>query len=66
MNQVLKDYFEKTYLPGTGFDSLGDLLKDNTQVDVNARRTLIAHELRGIWQGIKDEKAPDRVNVKYI
>ncbi len=51
MNKI-KEYFEKEVLKGTCFDSLEDLEKDNTLVDVNAPRALIACNLIGVWRGL--------------
>jgi len=51
-NNKLKDYFEKIVLKGTCFDSLNELMEDRTLVDINAVRSLIAVELKGVWRGL--------------
>lgn len=50
--EELKRYFEEEYLKGTCFDSLEDLMKDKTLVQINAPRALIAVELMGVWKGL--------------
>lgn len=52
----LQKYFEERYLKHTCFDTLDELLKDNTLVDVNAVRALIAVELLGVWRGLNDKE----------
>ena len=58
--EELRKYFEEKYLKGTCFDTLEELLKDKTLVQVNAPRCLIAINLKGVWKGLqellKDEK----------
>lgn len=53
--EELKKYFEEKYLKGTCFDTLEDLLKDKTLVDINAPRALIAVNLLGVWRGLNDK-----------
>lgn len=48
----IKDYFEKEVLKNTCFDSLEELLKDRTLVEVNSPRALIACNLLGVWRGL--------------
>ncbi len=52
--QELIKYFEEKYLKNTCFDSLKDLLKDKTDIEVNIVRVLIAVELKGVWRGLND------------
>ena len=50
----LKKHFEEKYLEGTCFDTLEELLKDETSVQINAPRALIAVNLCGIWKGLQE------------
>ena len=51
----LQKYFEEKYLKGTCFDgSLKELLKDETNWQVNIVRCLIAVELKGVWRGLQE------------
>jgi hypothetical protein len=44
--------FEDNFLKHTCFGTLGEVLKDNTPVDSNAYRALLACQLVGTWQGL--------------
>ncbi|KKL87964.1 hypothetical protein LCGC14_1929420 [marine sediment metagenome] len=61
----LEKYFEEKYLKGTCFNSLKELEKDNTLVDVNAPRALIAVNLMGVWRGLQELKNK-AVIVEYL
>ncbi len=50
----LTKHFSDIYLKNTCFSSLDELLKDNTNVFVNAPRALIAVELKGVWRGLQE------------
>ena len=52
--EELKALFESKYLKHTCFDSLEELLKDRTNVRINAPRALIAVELKGVWRGLQE------------
>lgn len=52
---AIQDHFERKYLKGTCFDTLEELKKDKTLIQVNAPRALIAVELLGVWRGLNDE-----------
>lgn len=52
INVDLKEYFEKEVLKGSCFDTLEELMNDNTTVFVNAPRALIAVNLKGVWRGL--------------
>ena len=51
-NKELKEWFEERFLKHSCFDNLDELLKDRTNVLINAPRAIIAVELKGIWKGI--------------
>ena len=52
--EELKKLFEEKYLRGTCFKSFEELKSDNTTIDVNAVRALIALELKGVWRGLQE------------
>ena len=49
----LKAHFESHVLKHTCFDSLKDLQKDKTLLDVNAPRAMICVNLLGVWRGMQ-------------
>ena len=51
--QLIK-HFEEKYLQNTCFNSLDELLKDKTPLQINAPRALIACELKGVWRGLQE------------
>jgi len=62
----LKKLFEDKYLKGTCFDSLKELLKDHTNVEINAPRALIACNLEGIWRGLGElSKRTKSLKIKW-
>lgn len=53
LQKRLQAHFEQVVLKHTCFDSLKDLLKDKTLVQVNAPRAMIAVNLIGVWRGMQ-------------
>ena len=53
LERNLKAYFETEVLKHTCFDSLKDLRKDKTLVEVNMPRAMIAVNLLGVWRGMQ-------------
>ena len=49
---MIKKYFEMKILRNTCFNSLDELLKDETSCQINAPRALLACELKGVWRGL--------------
>lgn len=49
---ALEKLFEEKILKGTCFDTLVELQKDKTLVDINVVRAMIAVNLEGVWRGM--------------
>ena len=49
-----RQYFERHYLESSCFDTLEQLFADDTSVEVNAPRALLACRLEGVWIGLND------------
>lgn len=54
IKKELVKYFETNYLKGTCFDSLKELMQDETPYQINAPRALSAVELKGVWRGLQE------------